>query len=101
MSPIFFQVMLQNHSKIDTQIEFAMADLFELFHQPIPNFNRIRHEQEWMEEETNSLTFPDGSGGSVSLPQIYSIYPKTRSPCRISSVKNASSASMIFLGMDS
>ena len=51
MSPIFFQVILQNHSKIDTQIEFAMIDLFELFHQPIPNFNRIRHEQEWMEEE--------------------------------------------------
>ena len=31
----------------------------------------------------------------------YSIYPKTRSPCRISSVKKASSASMTFLGMDS
>lgn len=76
MSPIFFQVMLQNHSKIDTQIEFAMADLFELFHQPIPNFNRIRHEQEWMEEETNSLTFPDGRGGSVSLPQIYEKLPQ-------------------------
>ena len=65
MSPIFFQVILQNHSKIDTQIEYAMADLFDLFHQPIPNFNRIRHEQEWMEEEITSLTFPDGRGGSV------------------------------------
>ena len=53
-----------------------MAELFGLFHQPIPDFNRIRHEQEWMEEEITSLTFPDGRGGSVSLPQIYEKLPQ-------------------------
>ena len=50
MSPLFFEAILRDQTKIDTQIELAIADLYELFHQQIPDFYEMRHRQDCTRE---------------------------------------------------